>query len=149
MNYEYGYLDIIDVLIKEGDTPLMIAAENEHTKILETLAYAIYEQEKWKWCQLKLPTFLNIATDKNFKTLQELANDVQKQLTSIDFKQPNPYQKLEINLNLAKLKINNEILNKIDERIEEKKSSLVKEANAIELQNQTSTTNQNTYCNIL
>ncbi len=154
INYDFwnqygGYFDMLDFVTKEGDTPLTIAAENGYPKIVEKLAYAIYEQEKWKRYQWQLPNFINIATDKNVKTLQELANDVQKTITGIDFKDPSPYQKLEINLNLVKLKINNEILNKINERIEKKKSSLVKEANAIDLQNEVVRSNKNNYCSIL
>lgn len=59
-----------------GKTPLIYAVKNGHTKIVEKLAYAIYEQEKRKWYQLKLPNFINISIDKNIKTLQELTNDV-------------------------------------------------------------------------
>ncbi|WP_425381535.1 ankyrin repeat domain-containing protein [Spiroplasma endosymbiont of Polydrusus pterygomalis] len=143
------YFDIIDFVTKEGDTPLTIAAENGYPKIVEKLAYTIYEQEKWKRYQWQLPNFINISTDKNVKTLQELANDVQKTITGIDFKDPSPYQTLETNLNLLKLKINNEILNKINERVEKKKFSWVKEANAIDFQNEGVRSNKNNYCSIL
>lgn len=154
INYDFwnqydDYFDIIDFVTKKGDTPLTIAAENGHPKIVEKLAYTIYEQEKWKWYQWQLPNFINISTDKNVKTLQELANDVQKTITGIDFKDPSPYQKLEINLNLANLKINNKILNKINKKVEKRKFSLVKEANAIDLQNENVRTNKNNSCSIL
>ncbi|WP_174480771.1 ankyrin repeat domain-containing protein [Spiroplasma endosymbiont of Danaus chrysippus] len=150
-NGYYNYANLLLDTIENGDTALTIAAKNKHPKIVERLAYEIYEQEIKQRYKFGLPTILNVTTNKNnfeVKSLQELANEVQKITTNIDFREPNPYQKLQINLKLAQLEIDKKKLNEFNKRIEKTKL-LVNEINAIDLQNQTSTSNQNTYCNIL